>query len=82
MSSSVPGRPCSPKVAPDGKIVIPDGPGLGCDLVWEKVVKHPYQVSNFLTLFAQGWERREGARTPPSPDLAAIPAADQDAKSV
>ncbi|MFM9105653.1 MAG: mandelate racemase/muconate lactonizing enzyme family protein [Chloroflexota bacterium] len=44
----------------DGYIQIPDGPGLGTDLNWSEVEKHPYQVSNFLPLFAQGWERREG----------------------
>jgi galactonate dehydratase len=52
----------SPKVAPDGTIEIPNGPGLGCDLVWEEIEKHPYEVSNFLPLFAPGWERREGER--------------------
>ena len=41
---------------------IPDAPGLGIDLNWAEVEKHPYQVSNFLPLFAPGWERREGAR--------------------
>jgi galactonate dehydratase len=44
----------------DGYIQIPDGPGLGTDLNWSEVEKHPYQVSNFLPLFAPGWERREG----------------------
>jgi galactonate dehydratase len=52
----------SPQVAPDGTIEIPNGPGLGCDLVWEEIEKHPYEVSNFLPLFAPGWERREGER--------------------
>ena len=70
----------SPRVARDGTIEVPEGPGLGCDLVWEEVEKHPYQVTNFLPLFAQGWERREGAKTPMPPEMAAAPAADQDAK--
>ncbi len=51
----------APKVV-EGKIAIPDGPGLGVDLNWAEVEKHPYEVSNFLPLFAPGWERREGAR--------------------
>ena len=46
----------------DGRLQIPDGPGLGTDLNWAELEKHPYQVSNFLPLFAQGWERREGER--------------------
>lgn len=64
----------------DGRIVVPDGPGLGTDVNWTEVDKHPYQVSNFLPLFAPGWERREGARTEAPKETAAAPAADQDAK--
>jgi galactonate dehydratase len=45
----------------DGRIQIPDAPGLGIDVNWAEAEKHPYQVSNFLPLFAPGWERREGA---------------------
>ncbi|MGH2535212.1 MAG: mandelate racemase/muconate lactonizing enzyme family protein [Thermomicrobiales bacterium] len=66
-------------VVVDGRIGIPDGPGLGVDLNWAEVEKHPYEVSNFLPLFAQGWERREGARTPAPPEAATVPAADQAA---
>ena len=55
----------------DGRIQIPSGPGLGTDVNWKEVEKHPYQVSNFLPLFAPGWERREGAGT------ASIDAADE-----
>lgn len=44
----------------DGRIVVPDAPGLGVDLNWPELAKHPYQVQNFLPLFAPGWERREG----------------------
>ena len=51
----------------DGRIQIPDAPGLGIDVNWSEAEKHPYQVSNFLPLFAPGWERREGA----APDIAA-----------
>ncbi|MBA2247798.1 MAG: hypothetical protein H0W23_06690, partial [Chloroflexia bacterium] len=39
-------------------------PGLGTDLNWQLLAEHPYQASNFLPLFAPGWERREGERAP------------------
>lgn len=48
----------------DGKIQISDRPGLGVDLNWAEVEKHPYETTNFLPLFAPGWERREGERPP------------------
>jgi len=63
----------------DGRIQIPEQPGLGVDLNWREIEKHPYQVSNFLPLFAQGWERREGERTPAPVSAAAVPAADETA---
>jgi galactonate dehydratase len=44
----------------DGRLQIPDAPGLGVELNWREIEKHPYQVSNFLPLFSPGWERREG----------------------
>ncbi len=46
----------------DGNIQIPDAPGLGTDLNWAEVEKHPYNSSNFLPLFQPGWERREGSK--------------------
>jgi len=53
----------------NGKLQIPDGPGLGVDLNWDELDRHPYEITNFLPLFAPGWERREGERpatdTPP-----------------
>ncbi len=49
-----------PVVVRDGAIVVPDRPGLGIDLNWSEVEKHPYQAQNFLPLFAPGWERRIG----------------------
>ncbi|HET8524993.1 MAG TPA: mandelate racemase/muconate lactonizing enzyme family protein [Thermomicrobiales bacterium] len=52
----------NPPVVTDGRVAIPDGPGLGVDLNWSEVEKHPYQSQNFLPLFAPGWERREGER--------------------
>jgi galactonate dehydratase len=63
----------------NGRIVVPDQPGLGVDLNWRELEKHPYQVQNFLPLFAQGWERREGAERPADADVAAASAADEDA---
>ena len=48
----------------DGRLQIPDAPGLGVDLNWSELDKHPYQQSNFLPLFAPGWERREGEAKP------------------
>ncbi|HEV2128222.1 MAG TPA: mandelate racemase/muconate lactonizing enzyme family protein [Thermomicrobiales bacterium] len=48
----------------DGRIQIPNRPGLGVDLNWSELEKHPYEVTNFLPLFAPGWERREGERPP------------------
>ncbi len=63
----------------DGRIQIPDRPGLGVDLNWAELEKHPYQVANFIPLFAPGWERREGERTPPPTSEAAIDAADETA---
>lgn len=44
----------------DGRIQIPEGPGLGTDLNWSEMTRHPYNASNFLPLFRSGWERREG----------------------
>lgn len=44
----------------DGYIQIPTGPGLGNDLNFREVEKHPYRRSNYLPLFKPGWERREG----------------------
>ena len=60
-----------------GRIRIPERPGLGVELNWAEIEKHPYQIANFLPLFAPGWERREGERTPPPPAAAAVPAADE-----
>jgi galactonate dehydratase len=54
----------NPATVVDGRLQIPDGPGLGTDLNWAELDKHPYQASNFLPLFAVGWERREGEKVP------------------
>jgi galactonate dehydratase len=66
-----------PAYQEDGFIPVPDRPGLGVDLNWAEVEKHPYQVSNFLPLFAPGWERREGDRRSAPPEMASVDAADQ-----
>jgi galactonate dehydratase len=63
----------------DGRIQIPTAPGLGIDLNWTEIEQHPYQVSNFLPLFAPGWERREGERVSRPESAAAVDAADQTA---
>ena len=62
-----------PTLANDGTIDIPATPGLGCDLVFSELEKHPYQASNFLPLFAPGWEKREG-------ESPAVSAADEAAE--
>lgn len=46
----------------DGYIAIPETPGLGIDLNVEEIARHPYDASNFLPLFQDGWEMREGER--------------------
>ncbi|MEZ4562090.1 MAG: mandelate racemase/muconate lactonizing enzyme family protein [Thermomicrobiales bacterium] len=67
----------------DGRIQIPSAPGLGVDVNWKEAEKHPYQVTNFLPLFAPGWERREGenanvqAVAEGTPDAAKLEAADR-----
>ncbi len=49
-----------------GRIAVSGRPGLGVDLNWTELSKHPYRSENFLPLFAPGWERREGERQPAS----------------
>ena len=43
----------------DGYIEIPDKPGLGIELNFEEIGRHPYQLGNALPLFKQGWEMRQ-----------------------
>ena len=43
----------------DGYLEIPERPGLGVDLVFEELTKHPYRQEHFLPLFKAGWERRD-----------------------
>ena len=71
-----------PATLVDGRIQIPARPGLGVELNWAEIEKHPYEVSNFLPLFATGWERREGERVAAPAAVAAVTAEDQDAGPV
>lgn len=43
----------------DGYIEISDRPGLGIDLNWDEIAKHPYDSGYWLPLFKPGWEKRE-----------------------
>jgi galactonate dehydratase len=46
-----------------GYITVPDDrPGWGTDLDYDEIARHPYNPGNFLPLFRQGWEKREGMR--------------------
>lgn len=42
-----------------GYLQPPEGPGLGVELNFEEIAKHPYHPGNWLPLFKQGWEKRE-----------------------
>jgi galactonate dehydratase len=46
----------------EGYFTLPQGPGLGVELDEEAVEAHPKQDTHF-NLFAEGWEKREAART-------------------
>jgi galactonate dehydratase len=43
----------------NGYISIPDRPGLGVELNFEEIAKHPYRHEYHLPLFKPGWEKRE-----------------------
>ncbi len=43
----------------DGYNAVPDAPGLGIDLDWERLASFPYERQHLLRLFTPGWERRE-----------------------
>lgn len=43
----------------DGYVEINDRPGLGIDLNWDEIKKHPYNQGYWLPLFKPGWEKRE-----------------------
>ena len=50
-----------PLVQRDGYVEIMDEPGLGIELDWERLERHPYERAHLLRLWDVGWERR-GAR--------------------
>jgi galactonate dehydratase len=45
----------------DGYLSPPAGPDLGVEPDLEEVSKHPYRQGNWLPLFKQDWEHREGS---------------------
>ncbi len=40
----------------------PEAPGLGTDLNFEEIAKHPYNGGDWLPLFRQGWEKEAAER--------------------
>jgi galactonate dehydratase len=55
--------PGNPEVV-DGYFALPQGPGLGVTLDLDAAAEYPRQEVNF-DLFAEGWHRRQAARTSP-----------------
>ena len=49
----------NPMRVENGFIQPPELPGLGTDLNFEEIAKHPYNVGNWLPLFRRGWEKRK-----------------------
>jgi galactonate dehydratase len=43
----------------DGTLSIPETPGLGVDLNFDEIAKHPYHPNHYLPLFEDGWNRRD-----------------------
>jgi galactonate dehydratase len=48
--------------AESGCLALPDGSGLGVELVEEIALEHPYDPSAYLNIYEEGWERRLGAK--------------------
>ncbi len=46
--------------AVSGHLSLPNGPGLGLDVVEEVAREHPYDPDAYLNVYAEGWERRLG----------------------
>jgi galactonate dehydratase len=44
----------------NGHLSLPDGPGLGCDLVEAVAKEHPYDPKAYLNVHQEGWEKRLG----------------------
>jgi galactonate dehydratase len=49
-----------PTIDEHGHLSLPEGPGLGIDLVPEAIADHPYDERAFLNIFEAGWEKRVG----------------------
>lgn len=54
----------APILAVDGYVPVPERPGLGIDLDWDRLAGHPYERANRLSLFSPGWERRSESTEP------------------
>lgn len=54
----------NPVTIKNGYVEIPTKPGLGIDLNFKEIPKHPYKRQNYIPLFKPGWEKREGGGTP------------------
>ena len=52
----------TPTLDGEGQLSLPDAPGLGLDLIDEVALAHPYDPTAYLNVYAEGWERRIGAR--------------------
>jgi galactonate dehydratase len=46
----------------DGHIEPSNRPGLGLELNWKEIKKHPHQQGYWLPLFKSGWETRKGEK--------------------
>lgn len=42
----------------DGHVEVPEGPGLGIEIDWDRAESHSSRRPHSLELFAEGWERR------------------------
>lgn len=51
----------SPEIK-DGKLSLPEAPGLGIELDLEVARAHPYDPGAVLNIYADGWEKRIGRR--------------------
>ena len=48
----------------DGYVEVPEGPGLGIEIDWDRVESHASCRPHSLELFADGWERRGADQEP------------------
>ena len=48
----------------DGYVEVPEGPGLGIEIDWDRVESHASRRPHSLELFADGWERRGADQKP------------------